>query len=75
MEQETFPLVERRKELHLSDAHIEQIAERAAVKAMEKLTNQAYMSIGKGVVKKFYLVVGVAATALYFWALGKGWIK
>jgi hypothetical protein len=75
MSRATFPQVERRKELHLSDAHIEQIAERAAAKAMEKLTNQAYMSIGKGVVNKLFMVVGVVASAAYFWALGKGWIK
>jgi hypothetical protein len=75
MNTRTFPQVERRKELQLSDEHIEQIAERAAVKAMEKLTNQAYMSIGKGVVNKLFVVVGVLASAAYFWALGKGWIK
>lgn len=75
MNHKSFPEVERRKELQLSDQHIEQIAERAAVKAMEKLTNAAYVSIGKGVVNKFFLVVGVLSTAGYFWAQGKGWIK
>jgi uncharacterized membrane protein len=67
--------LERRTEAHISDAQINAIAERAAEKAMEKLTNQAYQAIGKGVVSKFLFVVGVLATMAYMWASAKGLIK
>lgn len=75
MNHKSFPEVERRKELQLSDEHIEQIAERAATKAMAKLTDEVYRSVGKGVVNKLFLVVGVLATAVYFWAQSKGLLK
>jgi len=75
MSNKTFPQVERRKELQLSDEHIEQIAERAATKAMAKLTDEVYRSVGKGVVNKLFLVVGVLATCAYFWAQSKGLLK
>lgn len=66
---------ERRREIHFSDEQIESIAERAAERAMKKLTDDAYRSIGQGVVSKLFWVVGVLATATYFWAQGKGYIK
>jgi len=75
MSRATFPEVERRKELQLSDEHIELIAERAATKAMAKLTDEVYRSVGRGVVNKFFLVVGGLSTAVYFWAQAKGLIK
>ena len=71
----SFPEVERRKEIQLSDEHIEMIAERAATKAMAKLTDEVYRSVGRGVVNKFFLVVGVLATAVYFWAQAKGLLR
>ena len=70
-----YPGTERRKELHFSEDQIEQIAERAAVKAMAKLTDDTYRSIGKNVVSKFLWIVGVMAAALFFWAAKQGWVK
>jgi len=61
--------------LPLTDAQIEEIAERAANRAIEKLTTEAYKSIGKSVVQKFVWIVGVCAVALYFWLQQKGLIK
>lgn len=61
--------------LPLTDEQIEQIAERAADRAVEKLTNEAYKSIGKNVVQKFLWIVGVCAAALYFWLQQKGLVK
>jgi len=59
----------------LTDEQIEMIAERAAEKAMKKLTEDAYMSIGKGVVSKAFWIIGMVATALFFWLAQKGIIK
>lgn len=66
---------ERRKEIHFSEEQMDSIAERAAERAMQKLTDEAYKSIGKSLVGKLFWVVGVLATAAYFWAQGKGLIK
>ena len=49
--------MERRKSPILSEEQIE-IAERAAEKAVEKMTNQIYLEVGKGVVKKALYLLG-----------------
>lgn len=59
----------------LSEEQVEQIAERAAAKAMTKLTGHVYQEIGKGVVSKAMWILGALATGLYLWAVSKGWIK
>lgn len=66
---------DRRKHPPLSDEQIEEIAERAAEKAVSKLTAQMYQNIGKGVVNKLFLIVGVCAVGLYAWLNAKGFIK
>ena len=58
---------ERRKEVQLSDEQIDVIAEKAAEKAVKKLTEDAYKAIGKSVLEKLFYIVGVLATAAYFW--------
>jgi hypothetical protein len=58
----------------LSEELIEAIAERAAEKAVTKLTHDLYAQIGRGIVNKIMTVIGVLAVALFFWAAGKGWI-
>jgi hypothetical protein len=67
--------IERRREVHFTDEQIEQIAEKAASKAMSKLTDEAYRAIGKGVTERLFWIVGVLAVAGYFWAQQKGLIK
>lgn len=59
----------------LSDAQIEKIAEKAADKAVAKLTDRVYRDVGKNVVQKFVWFVGVASVALFFWLQSKGLIK
>ncbi len=59
----------------LNDEQIEEIAERAADRAIQKLTDEAYRSIGKSIVNKLFYIVGVLSVALYFWAIQRGWIK
>lgn len=58
---------ERRKEPYLSDEQIDAIAEKAAEKAIKKMTDDAYKAIGKSVLEKLFYIVGVIATAAYFW--------
>ena len=52
----------------LSDEQIEQIAERAAEKALEKV----YAQIGKSVVTKMLWAVGAVTLALLAWMKGSG---
>lgn len=54
---------ERRKEAHLSEAQLDDIAAR--------LETRVYTSIGRGLVRKAVLVVGAALGALYLWLTGK----
>lgn len=59
----------------LTDEQIERIAERAAEKAVAKLTDNVYREIGKSVLQKFVYVVGAIAVALFLWLQSKGLIK
>lgn len=59
----------------LTEDQIEEIADRAARRAVESLTDHVYREIGKGVISKLYTVVGVCAAAVVIWATSKGWIK
>lgn len=57
---------------YLTPEQMEDIAEKAAVKAVQKMTDTMYREIGKGFVKKFLWFVGVTSVALYFWLRDKG---
>ncbi len=59
----------------LTDAQIEKIAEKAADKAVSKLTDRVYRDVGKNVVQKFIWLVGVVSVALFFWLQSKGLVK
>lgn len=52
---------------HLSDEQIELIAEKAAQKAVAKLTEEFYKQVGKSVVDKFLIVLGAATLAGLIW--------
>jgi hypothetical protein len=56
------------KELPLTDAQLEIIAEKAAVKALEKV----YTEVGKSVLKKAAWLVGVAVIGLVMWLGSQG---
>lgn len=66
---------ERRLNLPLSDEQIEHIAEKAAEKAVRKMTLEAYQAIGRGVVNKAMWIIGVVATAALIWMAKAGHIK
>lgn len=59
----------------LTDAQVEKIAERAAEKAVAKITDRVYRDVGKNVVQKLFWLIGVISIALYFWLQSKGVIK
>lgn len=59
----------------LTEAQIEEIAERAANKAVAKLTEHVYREVGRNVVQKFTYIVGAVAVALFLWLQTKGLIK
>lgn len=61
---------------YLTPEQMEEIAdkaaERAAVRAVELMTNKIYMEVGKSVIKKVTIIIGAAAVALSIWLYGKG---
>lgn len=76
----TYPQIDRRAPIpleaaHVSDDLIEEIAERAATKAVKKMTDEAYIAIGKSITEKFFYIAGVLCVAGYLWAQSKGLIK
>ncbi len=64
--------IERRQHAHLSESQIEYIAERAASKAVEKITTDLYSAVGKGVIKRFVWVLGAVVVGGYVWLKNKG---
>lgn len=59
----------------LTEAQIEDIAERAAAKAVARLTDNVYREVGKNVVQKFVYIVGAISVAFFLWLQSKGLIK
>ena len=56
----------------LTEEQIEEIAERAAERAMKKLTDHMYKEVGRSVVNKLFWIVGVISVGLYMWLKQKG---
>ena len=56
----------------LTEEQIELIAEKAAEKAIEKLTSHVYQEVGKSVVSKLFYIVGASALAVWLWLKSKG---
>jgi len=56
----------------LTEAQIEEIAEKAAQKAINKLTNHVYQEVGKSVVSKLFYIVGACSIGIYLWLKSKG---
>ena len=69
------PVDRRKPSVQLTDEQIEEIAERAAKKAVEQMTNQIYLEVGKGVVKKALYLLGALIVGAGIWARAKGWIS
>jgi len=61
--------------LNLTEDMIDEIAEKAAQKAVEKITANVYQQVGKSVISKFTWIIGVIALSAFFWMTAKGMIK
>lgn len=59
----------------LTDAQIEEIAERAATKAVQKMTDHIYKSVGKSVLSKLAYLLGAFLVGASIWLQMKGFIK
>ena len=59
----------------LTELQIDEIAEKAAEKAIEKLTAHVYQEVGRSVVSKFVWILGALTVGVYLWAQSKGFIK
>lgn len=66
---------ERRAATHIDDETLKKVATMAADLAVERMTNNAYQAIGKGVVQRVTWVIGLACTALAVWGAQHGWFK
>lgn len=60
-----------RRRTRFTDEEIEEIADLAAERVMEKV----YSEIGKGVFKKFSFIVGTMILAAFAWLVSKGYIE
>jgi len=58
----------------LTEEQIDTIAERAADKAVEKLTDHIYMEVGRGVIKRVVYVLGAFVIGVVLWAKKQGWL-
>ena len=59
----------------LTDEQIDAIAEKAADKAVSKITDMAYKQVGKSVISKLFYVTGVIVVAGYLYLQNHGWVK
>lgn len=66
---------ERRREVHISDAQIARIADKAATRAVQQVLDSGYKAVGKNVVEKGVWVIGAIACGLFAYMTSKGWIR
>ena len=59
----------------LTEDQIEDIAKRAAEKAIEKLTDHIYQEVGKSVISKLLWLAGSLTIGIYIWFQSKDLIK
>lgn len=63
----TYAGPERREHVQLTEDQIDQIATRAATKAVEMMTASAYQEVGKRTVKGLLYIVGVLSVMAHGW--------
>ena len=59
----------------MEEESIERIAEKAAEKAISKMTAHVYQEIGRGIVSKLVWLTGVVTVALWAWLKSNGVLK
>lgn len=72
---DSFSMCPRYDKHELSDDQIEEIAERAAEKAIDKAKADFYQDVGHTVINKFYWLVGAVIAGSFLWLNSKGFIK
>ena len=75
IDKEEFSSCPRYDKHELSDDQIEDIAERAATRAVSKVKGEFYEEVGKGVMSKLYWLVGIILVGAYAWMVAHGFIK
>ncbi|MBV6447085.1 hypothetical protein [Nitrosomonas sp.] len=60
---------------YLTEEQVEEIAERAAARALNKMADQVYREVGKGVVSKALWLIGVIAVGVAMWLNSKGFLN
>lgn len=68
-------LHERRSPITISEEQLDEIAERAAEKAISKLTDHVYLQVGRSVVNKLLWIIGAVFAGGYIWLHSKGYMK
>jgi len=63
-----LPPEQEREPIHLTEAQIDHIVDRAVNKVFDRI----YAEVGKSVLKKMAWAVGLIATGLMLWLAGKG---
>lgn len=58
----------------LTEEQIDAIAERAAEKAIQKVTDHSYKEVGREVLQKLFYIVGAAVIGATLWLKSKGWV-
>lgn len=71
---EQIDAIAARAALKVAD-QMEHLVDKIADKAVEKITAQAYQLVGKTVIDRLFVLVGILAIGITAWAVGKGWIK
>lgn len=71
----TYAGPERREHVQLTEDQIDQIATRAAIKAVEMMTASAYQEVGKRTVKGLLYIVGVLSVMALGWLAAHDKVK
>lgn len=70
-----YPREERRRHPVISEELIEEIAEKAANKALEKMETNLYQAVGKTFINKVVQFIGAIVIALGVFLYQKGFLK
>lgn len=65
---------ERRKH-PIPEELVEAIAEKAAQKAVERMTQHVYTTVGRSVLEKATWIVGACCVGVYLWLKSKGFVE
>lgn len=58
------PPTERRDVVNLTEEQVDMIAEKAATKAVIRMTGKMYEEVGKTIIQKFFWLIGLLAVGI-----------